>query len=268
MTHDRPRYNSPGMRPLKALAESAAELRVPLSLVLKSDLGREVLRSTSGVPGLVLQGGGALHHVFGSPRFSADLDFAQQPDLDEVLLLSALSEAAAMAREAWGTCTLEPATSKGRLHRQKLRIALDAGTSHVLAIERYEVLAHEPEIRPGAGGASLRVESPAEIVADKVVAALDRFSARGTTRLRDVFDVAFLLDLGRPGRDLVLAKLADYGYPRDLTPLADIAASLDEVAAERLRSELRDVLPRLYLERFDPLPGVRKVRAFYAELSR
>ena len=61
------------MKSLRALAETASDLTVPLSLVLKSELGREVLGSTSRVAGLVLQGGGALHHVFGSPRFSADL---------------------------------------------------------------------------------------------------------------------------------------------------------------------------------------------------
>jgi hypothetical protein len=258
------------MRPLKALAESASELRVPLSLVLKSDLGREVLRTTSSVAGLVLQGGGAVHHVFGSPRFSADLDFAQQPDLDEEPPLGGRRlQCTGAPRVARLGRRFREGSQKPRLHRQKLRVALDAGTSHVLAIERYEVPVHEPEIRTAVGGAEpVRVESPAEIIADKVVAALDRFSARGMTKLRDVFDVAFLLDLGRPGRDLVLAKLADYGYPRDLAPLAGIAASLDEVAAERLRSELRDVLPRPYLERFDPLQAVRKVRALYEELSR
>ena len=78
------------MRSLRELAKTAVDLSVPLSLVLKSELGREVLGSTSRVGGLVLQGGGALHHVFGSPRFSADLDFAQQPDLDESALTTAL----------------------------------------------------------------------------------------------------------------------------------------------------------------------------------
>jgi hypothetical protein len=87
-------------------------------------------------------------------------------------------------------------------------------------------------------------------------------------KLRDVFDVAFLLDLGRPGRDLVLAKLSDYGLPRDLGPLAGPAALLDEVAAERLRAELRDVLPRPYLARFDPRLAVRRVLDLYQELSR
>lgn len=257
------------MRSLRALAQTASDLSVPLSLVLKSDLGREVLGSTSRVAGLVLQGGGALHHVFGSPRFSADLDFAQQPDLDEAALAAALSHAAAQASRTWGACTLEAAPSKGRLHRQKLRVALDAGTSYVLAIERYEVPVHEPETRPTLGRLeSVRVESPAEIIADKMVAAVDRFSARGMTKLRDVFDVAFLLDFGRPGRDLVLAKLADYGFARDLGPLAGPAALLDEVAAERLRGELRDVLPRPYLERFDPRQAVRRVLELYQELSR
>ena len=90
------------MKPLKTLAETASELRAPLSLVLKSELGREVLRNTSAVPGLVLQGGGAVRHVFGSPRYSADLDFAQQPDLDEERVGAALSAAAAEAGKARG----------------------------------------------------------------------------------------------------------------------------------------------------------------------
>lgn len=255
------------MKPLKTLAETASELRVPLSLVLKSELGREVLRNTSAVPGLVLQGGGAVHHVFGSPRYSADLDFAQQLDLDEERLRTALQAAAAEAGKAWGACTLEAATSKGRLHRHKLRVPLDSGTSHVLAIERYQVAVHQPETRPVLGGTgAVRVESAAEIVADKLVAAIDRFAVRGMMKLRDVFDVAFLLKVGRPGRDLLLAKLGDYDHPKDLTPLSRLGALLDEVAAERLRGELRDVLPRLYLDGFDPMRAIREVKALYDEL--
>ena len=88
------------------------------------------------------------------------------------------------------------------------------------------------------------------------------------TKLRDVFDVAFFLDFGCPGRDLVLAKLSDYGFARDLAPLAGPAALLDEVAAERLRGERRDVLPRPYFERFDPRQAVRRVLDLYQELSR
>jgi hypothetical protein len=139
---------------------------LPLAMVL-----------TSGMAGLVLQGGGAVHHVFGSPRFSADLDFAQQPDLDEVRLSAGLADAATLAQAAWGACSVEAVTTKGRLHRQKLRVSLDGGVSHVLA------------------------------------------------------------------------------------------AVLDEVAAERLRGELRDVLPRPDLERFDPAVAVAMVSAFYLELS-
>ena len=86
--------------------------------------------------------------------------------------------------------------------------------------------------------------------------------------LAETASVAFLLDLGRPTRDLVLAKLSDYGFARDLAQLAGPAALLDEVAAERLRAELRDVLPRPYLEQFDPQQAVRGVFDLYHELSR
>ncbi len=85
------------VRTLNELAAGAATLGVPLSLVLKSELGHQVLRSLAGVPHLVLQGGGAVHHVFGSPRFSADLDFAQQPLLDESAVGAALHDAADVA---------------------------------------------------------------------------------------------------------------------------------------------------------------------------
>lgn len=174
----------------------------------------------------------------------------------------------AVAQEAWGSCALEPARSEGRLHRQKLRVQLDPGTAHVLALERYEVRVHEPEVRPLLGGGSeVRVESPAEIVADKVAAAIDRFASRGMIKLRDVFDIAFLLGIGRPGRELVLAKLADYGYPQDLARLSVLADALDETAAERLRAELKDVLPQPDLERFRPAEAVRKVGSFFRELG-
>lgn len=257
------------MRPWSALAETASELRVPLSLVLKSELGRVVLGTTSAVPGLVLQGGGAVHHVFGSPRFSADLDFAQGADFDGDRMAAALEAAAESARDAWGACAVEGPASKGRLHRHKLRVALDRGTALVLAVERYEVPVHEPETRPVAGGVgTVRVESPAEIIADKAVASVDRLVSRGALKLRDVFDIAFLMDLGRPGRSLLRAKLRDYGYPEDLGPLDRVAESLDAVAAVRLREELRDVLPRPFLDGFDTSRAVLRVRDLFAELSR
>ena len=171
-----PRYNA-GMRSLRALAETASDLSVPLSLVLKSDLGREVLGSTSRVAGLVLQGGGALHHVFGSPGSPRTWISRSNRTWARRGLAARPSHAAAEASRTWGACTLEAAPSKGRLHRQKLRVAIDAGTSHVLAIERYEVPVHGRDWADLGRLESVRVESPAEIIADKVVAAVDRFSA-------------------------------------------------------------------------------------------
>lgn len=259
------------MRPLAVLASAAAELQVPLSMVAKSEMGREVLRHLAAVDGLVLQGGGALHHVFGSPRFSADLDYARQAELDRNLLAGALAQVAAVVSAAWAPCTAEVVATRGRLQRHRLRVRVDPGTSLVLSIETYEVPVHQPEIRDPADRTltfRVRVESPAEIVADKVVASIDRFRSRGAMRLRDVFDIAFLLDLDTPPRALVEAKLADYGYGSELAPLRTLAGSLDVAAAERLRAELQDVLPRPHLAVFDPAAAVARVKALFEGLSR
>jgi hypothetical protein len=58
----------------------------------------------------------------------------------------------------------------------------------------------------------------------------------------------------------------DYSHPPDLSALAGPARLLDAVAAERLRGELRDVLPGLELERYDPSSAVGKGLDLYREL--
>lgn len=249
------------MRSVKDLAEEALAIGVPASMLLKSELGRQVLRSAAGVDGIVLQGGGALHHVYGSPRFSADLDFAQAAGLDERDLGLALERARAAVDDAWGNCVLEPARSRGRLHRQKLRVSVRAGMTLVLSIERYEVAVHLKERRRlRAEQAEVAVEAPAEILADKVVASLDRFLARGAMKLRDVFDIDFLLRLASPDPELVRKKLADYGLSRGTDALPEVAASLDALAEPDLREQLRGVLPQRALDSYDASRGLASVR--------
>ncbi len=79
--------------------------------------------------------------------------------------------------------------------------------------------------------------------------------------------MAFLLPLGRPERGLLQAKLIDYGYPADLSPLRRLGQTLDDVAAARLLEELRDVVPGEDLARFDPRAAVAAARGLCEEIA-
>ncbi len=238
-------------------------------MVLKSALGRALLRAVSRVDGLVLQGGGAVHHVYGSPRFSADLDFAQSPSLSQEALNEALEAVRREAHDAWGRAELTQSMSRGRLHRQKIRVPLRPGTTIVLAVERYETPVHRPERRPlevDPSGITVAVESPAELIADKIAASIDRLRTRGTIKLRDLYDLDVLRPLEAPDAALVLQKLMDYGLPVDLTPVDGLVATLDAFAEEELVEQLRGVLPASDLAALDARALLSRVRAMLSEV--
>ena len=47
------------------------------SLKVKDSMQSDLISSIN-LESLSLQGGGALHHIYGSPRFSADLDYVTE----------------------------------------------------------------------------------------------------------------------------------------------------------------------------------------------
>lgn len=261
------------MESLEQIFDRAERMGVPPSMLVKSILGRQLLASVASVEGLVLQGGGAVHHVYGSPRFSADLDYAQPEPISEDRLRTALDDVADLVTHdwRWGACKVDPPVSKGRLHRQKLRIALRPGSSLVLAVERYEVAVHRPRRLDVAGTngrvVSVAVESPAEIVADKLVAGIDRWRTRGGLKLRDLYDIDRLLERESPDRRLVEQKLSDSGLPGDLDVLGEIAVSVGPLLREELREQLRDVLPLGELEELDIDRLLVQVRDLFQRLA-
>ncbi|MBI4615091.1 MAG: nucleotidyl transferase AbiEii/AbiGii toxin family protein [Planctomycetes bacterium] len=261
------------MEPIEHLAERAARAGVPPSRLLRSELGRHLLQIVGLTRGLVLQGGGALHHVYGSPRYSADLDFVQAPDFDEVRFAAALERFRESVRAAWGSAEIEGPISKDKLHRHKVRVTTGLSSFLVLALERYEIRVHRPVLRTLAGddpatAPRIAVEAPAEILADKVAASLDRWRARGSIKLRDLYDLDRLLDLEPPDRPLIEAKLADYGLPFDNAALAGIAASLGPLSADVLREQLRGVLPEPDLESLDLARILFRARTLLEDLAR
>lgn len=260
------------MPPIAALVARAGELEVPPSLVIKSELGRAVLRALAPLGGLYLQGGGALHHAYGSPRFSADLDLAQTEGFSETAFTEALEQARQAAARSWGECSLEPCAGRGPLRRDKLRLSLRPTTSLVLAIERYRTAVHRPERHPlrqeAPNPPTIPVEALAEIAADKVVASLDRHRTRGSLKLTDVYDLDLILAREAPDRALVLAKLRDYGLPLDLSELAPVARQLDDLAVFELEQRLQNVLPAQARTPHDARRAVRRVRQLFEELAR
>ena len=259
------------MDELQRILSEASRLRAMPSMLIKSALGREVARELAAFAGLVLQGGGALHHIYGSPRFSADLDYAQIGAVDEGEFQTCCERIRGLVEAAWGACELAAPVHKGKLHRIKLRVPIRAGTVIVLAIERYETPVHHIDHRPLSGEQEVDglvpVEAIAEIMADKIVASIDRMRTRGAIKLRDAFDIDFLLQRCTPDRALVLAKLADYGLPLDLSPLTEIASLLDALAAAELEEQLRGVLPDQCLSQLDTSALVERVRRHLSELA-
>jgi hypothetical protein len=254
---------------LDALAERARELRVPPSMVIRAALAEEAVRAIAKVDELVLQGGGAMRHVYGSQRFSADLDYVQPASLDPAKLGAQLAAVSRRVEAAWGACGVGATVDKGRLHRTKLRAAVRPGMTLVLAIEVYQVAVHRPVLHTLADGVEVRVEAPEEIMADKVVASIDRLHTRGMIKLRDAYDIDLLLQRGcRPDVLLVEQKIADYGLGVGRDALAEVAASLTILAEEAFVEQLRDVLPATEIERVDPQATLERVRQLLQELAR
>ncbi len=215
-----------GLRPWIALKERLAELAV---LALADE------------PRAVLQGGGALHFVYGSPRLSADVDFVGEQ------VAAALAERGpgiAQAAQAWiGQPARWSLAKAGRLLRGKVSVEIDAARRLVLPVEAYGVPAHRQRLDARAGA----VEGPEEIVAHKIVASADRLARRGTLKTRDLFDLWFLavrLRTEPPDAELVTRKLRDYGQP---ARGVDVAAAARSIPEEEIQSALEGVLPRAEL---------------------
>ncbi len=257
------------MERLDDLIARAGELRVPPSMVIRAELGREVVRSLASVEELVLQGGGALRHVYGSERFSADLDYAQTLPLDPPKLAARLADVAQRVTDSWShACEISPSTHRGKLHRTKLRALLRPGMTLVLAVEIYEIPVHRPVLAPLDDGVQVRVEAPEEIIADKMAASIDRLRTRGSIKLRDVYDIDLLLQLCLPDAQLVTEKISDYGMAPGREALAEVAASLDAFSQQALIEQLRDVLPAAALARVDAGITMARVRRVFEELAR
>ncbi|GMV41010.1 MAG: hypothetical protein AMXMBFR64_27260 [Myxococcales bacterium] len=219
------------------IMERARESGISPWLAIKTVCAERFLDALAHDPGpAVLQGGAALRFAYGSPRMSVDVDFAGVGAGGHICAHG--PALAAAVQEAMGTPVAWSDVLVGRLTRAKLTLVLPSRTTLVLPVEAYDVAAHRP-IATAVGP----VESPEEIVADKVIATAERLERRGTAKLTDFYDIWFLrarcgADL--PTRDLLEDKLRDYG--RGVSTV-DITAYVEALAPEDLLHVLERVLP-------------------------
>jgi len=223
-------------------------------LGLKEILQLDFLRVFYRLPGseeVVLQGGGALHFAYGSPRLSVDLDFVHQSSRLQELVESSAEQLRRCVESDIGLSPDIEITRRGeRLMRAKVRAPLGRNRVISCSLEFYRLRSLQPQTRPliDLPDLSIRVESPSEILADKIVANLDR-ARRGFLKMRDVYDIWFLRErLGQSlDMELVREKLADYGVEAGEEEFQFIGVSL-RYGVEELESSLRGYLPAHELE--------------------
>lgn len=212
-----------------------------LEAVLEEYSKNEVLAAA-----LVFRGGGAMHFIYSSPRYSSDLDFATDTDDYEVLKRNL-----GMPIKIDGIM-VEPEmrTSDSGI----LRIKYDWGPKMPKGV--VEIAPDKPlDYSPARGMFSpLLVSSPTEIYADKIAATAERMTKRGKMKGTDVFDLNYLMsNLNVRLEDAwsyVPEKLSIHGGIASMTPqlaMQIIDFMLDTDNQELFRMNIRKtMMPDVY----------------------
>lgn len=188
---------------------------------------------------IVFQGGTSLRLCHGSPRYSEDLDFAgMSPDVQVKVR--------------------EPVRDEGLVRRWRISIRTAAQRrdlpSQSIKLEVASVPAHEPQARPVrvnypsvsaiAGDIILAVESPTEILADKLLS----FACSSHIRRRDLWDMCWLssradVDASRAFRMATL-KAGEYGEVGEWEARAGRLREIPSVlSSDAFLDEMRRFLP-------------------------
>ena len=210
---------------------------------------------------IVFQGGTSLRLCHGSPRYSEDLDFAGGTGfgVDDLRGLGECvrSSLAGMSPDVQ-VKVREPVRDEGLVRRWRISIRTAAQRrdlpSQSIKLEVASVPAHEPQTRPVrvnypsvsaiAGDIILAVESPTEILADKLLS----FACSSHIRRRDLWDMCWLASRGdvdsRRAMELAELKSSDYGEEGLWADRADrVAGVADVIGSDAFADEMRRFLP-------------------------
>lgn len=211
---------------------------------------------------LVFQGGTSLRLCHGSPRYSEDLDFAGGTSFDMDTLKglgSCISDSLSGMGDDVTVRVKEPRPDADGLTR-RWRIAIrTAGQrkdlpSQTIKLEVASIPAYEPQHRPAlvnypmfpalSGQIILDVESPTEILADKLLS----YACASHLRRRDLWDMCWLASRGdvdsRRAMELAELKSSDYGEEGLWADRADrVAGVADVIGSDAFADEMRRFLP-------------------------
>lgn len=218
---------------------------------------------------VVLQGGGALHFVYNSPRLSVNLDFAHKhPKVDAIISLSYEKLKEYVSEDLGIFPELEIVKSEEKFLRAKILIETGKAQHISCNLEFYEIPCYQTGKHPLAEMPSciVMVEEPSEILADKLVANLDRMR-RGFLKMRDLYDIWYIKDVLNaqlPDTQLAYNKFVDYKIKVRTKYFEHLEKKLlKPETIEELGAALKGFLPDEYLERMDLRKVLHEVKDFF-----
>lgn len=159
---------------------------------------------------LILQGGGALHFIYGSPRYSSDLDFVSEYFCIDPHSIKEEIKKGIDFRNSKLTPKLKQEGSKFLRGSYSLGENKPATKSEI-----YCQTSLDNSITKGKY-APLIVESPEEIYADKITATLSRMDSRESIKPTDLFDLEYLTNNLHVDCSLDLIRKKAESYNEDI----------------------------------------------------
>jgi predicted nucleotidyltransferase component of viral defense system len=221
---------------------------------------------------LILQGGGALHFFYGSPRYSTDLDFISPAFHVEYNRLLDEIQKPMVLRHMW-PLKINLKTKRNDLIRTSYAISASDNSPKA----RVEIVEGEAEAFHETTGkySPLQVEDPSQIYIDKIVATLGRMHSRDSFKPTDLYDLEFLTEhLDASGDvDAVRRKLRSRGEEH-LLDTGLLTRVIDYIEDESLHGEFEKVLKRTMLpdvsatRKFNSRYFGESARHFYQVLSQ
>ena len=182
------------------------------ALIQKDKILEEALHSLADsdlVNTMILQGGGALHFVYSSPRYSGDVDFVDES------LFGGSREYADRLKEAGRDYEI----CKVKMMSSGLGVRAKWGHEEGKFLAKVEVEARDAgEYSPSEGKYPFLVKTPQDIYADKIFANIARHDARKNSgqfpfKPTDFFDLKYLtetLNCEAPSKEVILRKARAY----------------------------------------------------------
>jgi len=123
------------------------------------------------------------------------------------------------------------------------------------SLEIYNATSAHQTLFPLPKGGSVYVESPEEILADKIVACFDRINIRGTLKPSDLFDIYYISEqfaIHNLEKELIDKKLRDYSLAPTILNTTKLFNYLnDKQNLVKIDTFFKDFLSKKYVDKLD-----------------